>query len=84
MTVLPLLGLGFFCGPILEIASRWQNAVPGGLVSVMSLTVFLGVAVLSSLEGFSLSEAVHLCVITGTCIILKRVGPFNVETLVIC
>lgn len=65
LTVLPLFGLGFFCGPILDLASSWQKMVPGGVVSVGSVTLALGVVMLTAFEDISISEAIHLCVITG-------------------
>ncbi|CAJ1966456.1 unnamed protein product [Cylindrotheca closterium] len=68
LTMLPLFGLGFFCGPIMELASSWQNMVPGGALSVGTLMLVMGVSMLTTIEGLSYSEAVHLCVITGTTI----------------
>jgi hypothetical protein len=65
LTLLPFLGLGFFCGPLLDMASSWQTQVPGGLLALGSFTLALGVSMLTVVEGFSYSEAVHLCVITG-------------------
>lgn len=65
LTVLPLFGLGFFCGPILDLASSWQNMVPGGVASVGSVTLALGVVMLTTFEDLSISEAIHLCIITG-------------------
>ena len=75
LTILPLFGLGFFCGPILDIASSWQSSVPGGVVSIGSLTLAIGVSVLTVLEGYSISEAIHLCVITGTTIGYGNISP---------
>mmetsp|Transcript_23345 Transcript_23345/g.57446 ORF Transcript_23345/g.57446 Transcript_23345/m.57446 type:complete len:155 (-) Transcript_23345:47-511(-) len=68
LTILPLFGLGFFCGPIMDLASSWQTMVPGGAFSVGSLTLMMGVSMLTTVEELSYSEAVHLCVITGTTI----------------
>ena len=65
LTILPLFGLGFFCGPIMDLASSWQNMVPGGALSVGTLTLMMGVSMLTTVEELSYSEAVHLCVITG-------------------
>lgn len=65
LTVLPLLGLGFFCGPILELASSWQARVPGGTLGLGVATLLSGVLALTWLEQLSVSEAIHLCVITG-------------------
>jgi hypothetical protein len=61
-----LSGLGFFCGPLLEVASSWTKHVPGGLATLASLTLGIGVAVFSNIEGVSHSEAFYASVITGT------------------
>lgn len=63
--VLPLLGLGFFCGPLLELSSSWKHQVPGGLITLMTVTIALGVLVFTFLEAFSYTDAIELCVITG-------------------
>lgn len=65
LTILPLFGLGFFCGPTMELASSWQTLVPGGAFSVGSITLMMGVSMLTTVEQLSYSEAVHLCVITS-------------------
>lgn len=61
-----LSGLGFFCGPLLEVASSWTKHVPGGLATLASLTLGIGVAVFSNIEGVSHSEALYASIITGT------------------
>eukprot|EP00536_Pseudo-nitzschia_multiseries_P003632 jgi/Psemu1/186270/e_gw1.57.106.1 len=66
LLVLPLSGLGFFCGPILSMASSWHVRVPGGVLSLGSITVALGVSLLTVLEGMPLKDAIHLSIITGT------------------
>jgi hypothetical protein len=65
LTILPLLGLGFFCGPVLSMASFWKNEVPGGVLSLATVTLVLGVSVLTTVEEMSLADAIHLSVITG-------------------
>lgn len=75
LTILPILGLGFFCGPLLDLAASWQDQVPGGLLALGSFTLALGVSMLIVLEGMSYSEAIHLCVITGTTIGYGDVTP---------
>ncbi len=81
MLVLPLLGLGFFCGPILTMASEWQKRIPGGAVSVGSVTLAFGVSALTVFEGMEFKEAVHLSIHTGrseqryyygSCLCLRR------------
>ena len=64
--MLALLGLGFFCGPILNMASAWQKQVPGGVTSLFVLILAVGVYALSRLENMSMTDAAHLTVITGT------------------
>jgi hypothetical protein len=61
-------GIGFFVGPILNLASSWKDRVPGGLTLLGSLTLSLGVVIFTTIEGMSLSEAVELSVVTGTTI----------------
>jgi Ion channel len=65
LTILPLLGLGFFCGPILNMSSSWTSQVPGGILSLAVVTIALGVSALTALEGMSISDAIHLTIITG-------------------
>ena len=65
LLVLPIMGLGFFCGPILTMASSWQNRVPGGVLSLGSVTLALGVSMLTVLEGMELKDAIHLSFETG-------------------
>lgn len=65
LTVLPILGLGFFCGPILDLSSSWQRQIPGGSLALGTFTIAMGVSMLTTLEGLSYPEAIHLCVITG-------------------
>ena len=65
LTILPFLGLGFFCGPILDMTSTWQRQVPGGVFALGAFTLAMGVSMLTVVENMSYSEAIHLCVITG-------------------
>ena len=57
--------MGFFCGPLLEVASSWTNHVPGGLATLASLTFGVGVVLFSNIEGVSQSEATYASVIIG-------------------
>jgi len=75
LLVLPLLGLGFFCGPILTMASEWQKRIPGGVVSVGSVTLALGVLALTVFEGMEFKEAIHLSIHTGTTIGYGNIVP---------
>eukprot|EP00531_Pseudo-nitzschia_arenysensis_P013252 CAMPEP_0116156346 /NCGR_PEP_ID=MMETSP0329-20121206/22784_1 /TAXON_ID=697910 /ORGANISM="Pseudo-nitzschia arenysensis, Strain B593" /LENGTH=195 /DNA_ID=CAMNT_0003653425 /DNA_START=16 /DNA_END=600 /DNA_ORIENTATION=+ len=75
LLVLPILGLGFFCGPILTLASSWQKRIPGGAVSLGSVTLALGVSALTVFEGLELKDAIHLSIITGTTIGYGNIVP---------
>jgi len=75
LLVLPLSGLGFFCGPILTMASSWQSRVPGGVLSLGSLTLALGVSMLTVFEGMELKDAIHLSIMTGTTIGYGNIAP---------
>ena len=66
LMILPLLGLGFFSGPILTMASSWQTQFPGGVLSIGTLTLALGVSALTVLEGIEFKDAIHLTIHTGT------------------
>lgn len=57
--------LGFFSGPLLTLTSSWSNQVPGGFLALASVTVGLGVALFTRLEGVSESEAAYASVVTG-------------------
>ena len=68
LTIFPILGLGFFCGPILEIAAFWRSQVPGGPLSVAAFTLVVGIALLTTIEGMDLTDALHFCIVLGTTI----------------
>lgn len=66
LVLFAMSGLGFFCGPILDLASSWRNHIPaGGFVMLASLTLGIGVALFTTFEGVSQSEAVYASVIAG-------------------
>lgn len=75
LLVLPLFGLGFFCGPVLSLASSWQSQVGIGVLSLGVLTLALGVSILIVLEGMSLQDAIHLSIISGTTIGFGNITP---------
>jgi len=50
---------------MLDLASSWKNHVPGGFPVLVSVTLGLGVALFSMLEGLSQSEAAYASVIAG-------------------
>lgn len=75
LMILPLLGLGFFSGPILTMASSWQTQFPGGVLSIGTLTLALGVSALTVLEGIEFKDAIHLTIHTGTTIGYGNIVP---------
>lgn len=82
LTVFPLVGLGFFCGPILDLASSWKSQFPGGSLSLVTFTLAIGVSMLTVLEGLEFTEALHLCVVLGTTIgYVDDVGGVVTRTL---
>jgi hypothetical protein len=65
VTILSMIGIGFFCGPLLSVASQWKHQVPGGIVPLATMTLGMGMSMFTALEGMSYSEAFHLCIIAG-------------------
>eukprot|EP00542_Grammatophora_oceanica_P011081 CAMPEP_0194027002 /NCGR_PEP_ID=MMETSP0009_2-20130614/1236_1 /TAXON_ID=210454 /ORGANISM="Grammatophora oceanica, Strain CCMP 410" /LENGTH=210 /DNA_ID=CAMNT_0038665923 /DNA_START=156 /DNA_END=788 /DNA_ORIENTATION=- len=68
-------GLGFFCGPIMDLAASWKNQVPGGIISIASLTLAIGIFLFTYLENMSHLEAAYFSVITGTTIGYGDISP---------
>ena len=68
LTIFPILGLGFFCGPILQLAASWRTQVPGGPLTVVAFTLAVGIALLTSIEGMEITDALHFCIVMGTTI----------------
>ena len=75
LVVLPLLGLGFFSGPILTMASLWQRQVPGGAISIGTLILAVGVSALTVLEEIEFKDAIHMTIHTGTTIGYGNIVP---------
>lgn len=75
LSVLALSGIGFFCGPLLQLASFWKSQVPGGLSTLATVTFAIGVSTFTIFEGLSYSKAVHLSVVTGTTIGYGNITP---------
>ena len=65
---LSFTGLGFFCGPIMDLTSSWSNKVPGGKLGVVIATLGLGVAMFTRIEGWEPMDALYYSTITGTTI----------------
>jgi len=68
LTIFPILGLGFFCGPILEIGASWRSQVPGGPLSIAAFTLAIGIGLFTTIEGMELTDALHFCIVLGTTI----------------
>jgi hypothetical protein len=47
------------------MASSWQSRVPGGVLSLGSITLAFGVSMLTVFEGMTLKDAIHLSIMTG-------------------
>ena len=72
--VLSFVLLGFFCGPMMNLASVWRKMVPGGFLILALATIGLGVAVFSQpmfvdgKAGLSVLDAIYCATVTGTTI----------------
>lgn len=75
LSLYPLLGLGFFCGPILDMASSWRMQVTGGPWLVVVLTLGMGVVLFTYLEELSWTESLHFSVVLGTTIGYGDIKP---------
>lgn len=62
------IGLGLFCGPLLSVTSSWRHSIPGGMVSLTSVTLAMGTCLFSMTEQVSTLEALYASIITGTTI----------------
>lgn len=65
MSILGMTGIGFFCGPMLSVASQWKYQVPGGIVPLATMTFGVGMSMFTALDGMTYREAFHLCIVTG-------------------
>ena len=75
LVLLSFLGLGLFCGPIMDLASSWRHSVPGGNVGTVIATIGLGVGLFTHFEGMSVKDAAYYSVITGTTIGYGDMAP---------
>ena len=55
-----------FGGPVMGLAGSWSDWVPGGLVTIGTMAIGLGVGIFMQVEGLSEAEAVYAAFITGT------------------
>ena len=60
-----LAGLGFFCGPIVQLGAAWRHAIPGGLTALATFVLGLGVTIFTTVEGLDHVEAMYASIITG-------------------
>jgi hypothetical protein len=49
----------------MELASSWKDQVPGGVATLASLAMGMGVTIFTMLEGLPQSEAVYASIVTG-------------------
>lgn len=76
IVVLAFGGLGMFCGPIVELGGAWRTRVPGGMLVLTTITIFIGMLIFSSIEGISSLDAIYFSVITGKhyeCVVQQEV-----------
>lgn len=66
--IVSFVGLGMFCGPVLTLGASWSLNVPGGMMSLTVVTIALGVAIFTYVEGLSEQDAAYMSFITGTTI----------------
>jgi hypothetical protein len=55
-----------FGGPVMTLASSWTKHVPGGLPTVGTVAMSVGVGIFMQLEGLNEAEAMYASFITGT------------------
>lgn len=75
LIALSFTGLGFFCGPVMDFAASWKESVPGGVLGVAAVTIAIGVALFTQLEGWEPLDAAYYSVVTGTTIGYGDVYP---------
>ena len=57
LVILSFLGLGFFCGPVMDYAASWRESVPGGTFGTVFCTIGLGVGLFVHYEGWDWKTA---------------------------
>ena len=57
LVILSFLGLGFFCGPVMDYAASWRESVPGGTFGTVLSTIGLGVGLFVHFEGWDWKTA---------------------------
>ena len=60
-------GMGFFCGPLLQLGGAWRHAIPGGLPALASFVIGMGIVIFVSVEGLDHLDAVYANIVTGKC-----------------
>ena len=58
-------GMGFFCGPLLQLGGAWRHAIPGGLPALASFVIGMGIVIFVSVEGLDHLDAVYASIVTG-------------------
>jgi voltage-gated potassium channel len=59
----------------MELASSWSATVPGGMPTLTTLTIAIGVAIFTYIEEMSESDAAYMSFITGTTIGYGDITP---------
>jgi hypothetical protein len=69
---------------MLSVASQWRYQVPGGIVPLATMTLGMGMSMLTALEGMTYSEAFHLCIVTGMYILFQIICTSGGEKMNEC
>ena len=73
--LLSFLGLGMFCGPIMDFASLWTRRIPGGVIGPGVCALGMGILLFTQIEDMSALDAAYLTIITGTTVGYGDLGP---------
>ena len=52
------------------VSSAWTNRIPGGIITLSTITIGIGVILFSNLEGISYSDAIYATFIIGTLLVV--------------
>ena len=66
--IMSFIGLGMFCGPVMDLAAQWSKSVPGGMVALTTVTIAFGVVLFTHIEDMDQVDAAYMSFITGTTI----------------
>jgi hypothetical protein len=57
--------MGLFCGPVLSLASSWKRYVPGGVLTLATVTIGVGATIFTGMEDLSQEDAIYASIIAG-------------------